>query len=331
MSSMKAIVQDAYGPPEVLSLGEIDRPVVGDDGVLIRVHAAGVDQGVWHVMAGMPYMVRLMGFGVRAPKTRVRGTEVAGVVEAVGRSVTRFAPGDEVFGIGDGTFAEYSCAREAKLAPKPANATFEQAAAVPVSGSTALQALRDIGRLRAGERVLVIGAGGGVGTFAVQLAKALGGEVTGVCSAAKAGLVRSLGADAVIDYSREDFADGPRRYDLIVDTAGNRSLSHLRRALAAKGVLAIVGGEWGNRWTGGFGRQIMRAPLLSLFVGQRLRPVVAKDRSSDLEVLRRYIEAGDVTPAVDRTYPLNEVPAAIRHLRTGDVRGKLVVTVRDLA
>ena len=328
---MKAIVQDAYGPPEVLSLGEIDRPVVGDDGVLIRVHAAGVDQGVWHVMAGMPYMVRLMGFGVRAPKTRVRGTEVAGVVEAVGRSVTRFAPGDEVFGIGDGTFAEYTCAREAKLAPKPANATFEQAAAVPVSGSTALQALRDIGRLRAGERVLVIGAGGGVGTFAVQLAKALGAEVTGVCSAAKAGLVRSLGADAVIDYSREDFADGPRRYDLIVDTAGNRSLSHLRRALAAKGVLAIVGGEWGNRWTGGFGRQILRAPLLSLFVGQRLRPVVAKERSSDLEVLRRYIEAGDVTPAVDRTYPLNEVPAAIRHLRTGDVHGKLVVTVRDLA
>ncbi len=329
MSSMKAIVQDAYGPPEVLSLGEIDRPVVGDDGVLIRVHAAGVDQGVWHVMAGMPYMVRLMGFGVRAPKTRVRGTEVAGVVEAVGRSVTRFAPGDEVFGIGDGTFAEYTCAREAKLAPKPANATFEQAAAVPVSGSTALQALRDTGRLRAGERVLVIGAGGGVGTFAVQLAKALGAEVTGVCSAAKAGLVRSLGADAVIDYSREDFADGPRRYDLIVDTAGNRSLSHLRRALAAKGVLAIVGGEWGNRWTGGFGRQILRAPLLSLFVGQRLRPVVAKERSSDLEVLRRYIEAGDVTPAVDRTYPLNEVPAAIRHLRTGDVHGKLVVTVRD--
>ena len=205
---MKAVVQDEYGPPEVLSLREIDRPVAGDDEVLIRVHAAGLEQGVWHVMAGMPYMVRLMGFGVRAPKTPVRGTEVAGVVEAVGRNVTRFAPGDEVFGVGDGTFAEYTCAREAKLAPKPANATFEQAAAVPVSGATALQALRDTGRLRAGQRVLVIGAGGGVGSFAVQLAKAFGAEVTGVCSAAKADFVRSLGADAVIDYTREDFADG---------------------------------------------------------------------------------------------------------------------------
>ena len=326
---MKAIAQDDYGPPEVLSLHEIDRPVAGDDEVVIRVHAAGLEQGVWHVMAGMPYMVRLMGFGVRAPKTPVRGTEVAGVVEAVGRNVTRFAPGDEVFGVGDGTFAEYTCAREAKLAPKPANATFEQAAAVPVSGSTALQALRDTGRLRAGQRVLVIGAGGGVGSFAVQLAKAFGAEVTGVCSAAKADFVRSLGADAVIDYTREDFADGSQRYDLIVDTAGNRSLAHLRRALAAKGALAIVGGEWGNRWTGGFGRQIVRAPVLSLFVGQRLRPVTAKEHYSDLEVLRRYIEVGDVTPAVDRIYPLSEVPAAIRHLRSGDVRGKLVVTLVD--
>ena len=243
--------------------------------------------------------------------------------------MTRFAPGDEVFGVGDGTFAEFTCAREAKLAPKPANATFEQAAAVPVSGATALQALRDTGRLRAGQRVLVIGAGGGVGSFAVQLAKAYRAQVTGVCSAAKADFVRSLGADAVIDYTREDFADGPQRYDLIVDTAGNRSLAHLRRALAAKGALAIVGGEWGNRWTGGFGRQILRAPALSLVVGQRLRPVTARDRSSDLEMLRRYIEAGDVTPAVDRIYPLSEVPAAIRHLRSGDVRGKLVITLGD--
>jgi len=326
---MKAVVQDEYGAPEVLSLREIDPPVAGDDELLIRVHAAGLDQGVWHVMAGMPYMVRLMGFGVRAPKTAVRGTEVAGVVEAAGRNVTRFAPGDEVFGVGDGTFAEFTCAREAKLAPKPANATFEQAAAVPVSGATALQALRDTGRLRAGQRVLVIGAGGGVGSFAVQLAKAFGAEVTGVCSEAKADFVTSLGADAVIDYTRDDFADSPERYDLIVDTAGNRSLADLRRALAAKGALAIVGGEWGNRWTGGFGRQILRAPALSLFVGQRLRPVMAQDRSSDLELLRRYIEAGDVTPAVDRTYPLSEVPAAIRHLRSGDVRGKLVITLGD--
>ncbi|HET8951468.1 MAG TPA: NAD(P)-dependent alcohol dehydrogenase [Solirubrobacteraceae bacterium] len=323
---MRAIVQDVYGPPEVLSLREIDRPVPGHGEVLIRVHAAGLDQGVWHVMAGMPYMVRLMGFGLRAPKTGVRGTEVAGVVEAVGRDVARFAPGDEVFGVGEGTFAEYACASEAKLAPKPSNAGFAQAAAVPVSGSTALQALRDTCRLRAGQHVLVIGAGGGVGSFAVQLAKAYGAEVTGVCSSSKADFVRSLGAGAVIDYTREDFADGQRRYDLIVDTAGSRSLAHLRRALADHGTLAIVGGEWGNRWTGGFGRQIARAPLLSLFVGQRLRPVMTKENSADLEELRRAIEAGDVTPAVDRTYPLSEVPAAIRHLRSGTVRGKLVIT-----
>ena len=305
---MRAIVQDEYGGPEVLSLREIERPVPGDGEVLVRVRAAGVDQGVWHVMAGMPLMVRLMGFGVRAPKTKVRGTEVAGVVEAAGRGVTRFAPGDEVFGVGDGTFAEFTCAREAKLAPKPANATFEQAAVVPVSGSTALQALRDTGRLRTGERVLVIGAGGGIGTFAVQLAKA-------------------LGADAVIDYAREDFSRGAQRYDLIVDTAGIRSLATLRRALTAKGTLAIVGGEGGNRWTGGFERQVLRAPLVSLFAGQRLRPVMAKERSADLDVLRGHIEAGDVKPVVDRTYPLAEAAAAIRYLRSGAVAGKLVLTV----
>jgi len=324
---MNAIVQDGYGPPEVLSLREIDRPAIGEDDVLVRVHAAGLDQGVWHLMAGMPYMVRLMGFGLRAPKTPVLGSDVAGTVEAVGRNVTRFAPGDEVFGTGVGTFAEYTLAREDKLARRPANVSFEQAAGVPVSGSTALQALRDAGRVRAGQDVLVIGAGGGVGTFAVQLAKALGARVTGVCSAAKAELVRSLGADAVIDYTREDFAKGPRRYDVIVDTAGNRSLVHLRRALASDGVLAIVGGEWGNRWTGGFGRQILRAPLLSLFVGQRLRPVMAKERSSDLDVLRGYIEAGGVTPAMDRTYPLADVPDAVRYMRSGAVRGKVVISV----
>ena len=324
---MKAIAHDAYGPPEVLALREIDRPAVGEDDVLVRVHAAGLDQGVWHLMAGMPYMVRLMGFGLRAPKTPVLGSDVAGTVEAVGRNVTRFAPGDEVFGTGVGTFAEYTLAREDKLARRPANVSFEQAAAVPVSGTTALQALRDVGRVRAGQDVLVIGAGGGVGTFAVQLAKALGARVTGVCSAAKAELVRSLGANAVIDYTREDFAESPRRYDVIVDTAGNRSLVHLRRALASDGVLAIVGGEWGNRWTGGFGRQILRAPVLSLLVGQQLRPVMAKERSSDLDVLRGYIEAGGVTPAVDRTYPLADVPDAIRYMRSGAVGGKVVISV----
>jgi NADPH:quinone reductase-like Zn-dependent oxidoreductase len=325
---MKAIVQDIYGPPEVLSMREIDRPVVGDDDVLVRVHAAGLDQGVWHVTAGMPYMVRLMGFGLRAPKRPVPGSDLAGTVEAIGRNVTRFAAGDEVFGIGVGTFAEYALAPEDKLALRPANVSFEQAAAVPVSGMTALQALRDTGRVSAGQHVLVIGAGGGVGTFAVQLAKAFGARVTGVCSEGKTELVRSLGADAVIDYTREDFSEGPQRYDVIVDTAGNRSLAHLRRALARKGALAIVGGEWGNRWTGGFGRQILRAPVLSLFVGQRLRPVTAKERSADLDVLRRHIEAGDVTPAVDRTYPLADVPNAINYLRSGAVLGKVVITLR---
>lgn len=325
---MQAIVQDVYGPPEVLSMREIERPVVGDDEVLVRVHAAGLDQGVWHVTAGMPYMVRLMGFGLRAPKSPVPGSDLAGSVEAVGGNVTRFAAGDEVFGIGVGTFAEYAVAPEDKLARRPANLSFEQAAAVPVSGSTALQALRDTGRVSAGQHVLVIGAGGGVGTFAVQLAKAFGAQVTGVCSAGKMELVRSLGADAVIDYTREDFADGPKRYDLIVDTAGNRSLTHLRRALTRKGTLAIVGGEWGNRWTGGFGRQILRAPLLSLVVGQRLRPVTTKERSADLDVLRTHIEAGDVTPAVDRTYPLADVPDALDYMRSGAVRGKVVITLR---
>jgi NADPH:quinone reductase-like Zn-dependent oxidoreductase len=325
---MKAIVQDVYGPPEMLSLREIDRPAVGDDDVLIRVHAGGLDQGVWHVMAGMPYMVRLMGFGLRAPKTPVPGSDVAGTVEAVGRNVTGFTPGEEVFGIGAGTFAEYTLAREDKLARRPANITFEQAAAVPVSGMTALQALRETGRVRPGQNVLVIGAGGGVGIFAVQLAKTFGARVTGVCSAGKAELVRSLGADDVIDYTREDFAERPQRYDVIVDTAGNRSLAQLRRALAPKGALAIVGGEWGNRWTGGFGRQILRAPVLSLFVGQRLRPVMTKERSADLDVLRGYIESGDVTPAVDRTFPLAQVPDAIRYLRSGMVRGKVIITVR---
>jgi NADPH:quinone reductase-like Zn-dependent oxidoreductase len=324
---MRAIVQDRYGPPDVLALREIAKPVVGDRDVLVRVHAAGLDQGVWHVMAGLPYMVRVMGFGLRAPKVRVRGTEVAGRVEAIGGNVTRLQPGDEVFGTCDGSFAEYVCAREDKLARKPSNLSFEQAAAVPVSGCTALHGLRDKGELRAGQRVLIVGAGGGVGTFAVQLAKSFGADVAGVCSAAKADLVRSIGADDVIDYTREDFADGRRHYDLILDTAGNRSLSHLRRALTPRGTLVIVGGEGGGRWTGGFGRQIVRAPVVSIFVGQRLRPLVSVERTEDLELLRERIEAGQVTPVIDRTYPLDEVPAAIRYMREGRVGGKVVITV----
>jgi len=327
---MKAIVQDRYGPPDVLELRDIETPAAGPDEVLVRVCAAGVDQGVWHLTTGLPYLARLMGVGFRAPKVPVRGFEVAGTVEAVGENAAGFEPGAEVFGScegGSGSFAEYACARADRLAPKPANLDFEHAAAVPVSGVTALQALRDRAEVRAGQRVLVIGAGGGVGTFSVQLAKAFGAEVTGVCSTAKQELVRSLGADEAIDYTQEDFADGRARWDVILDTAGNRSLSHLRRALAPHGTLVIVGGEGGGRWLGGFDRQVVRAPVVSLFVGQRLRPVIGAVRADDLQVLRELIEAGEVTPVVDRVYPLSEAAAAVRYLREGHARGKIVLSV----
>ncbi len=323
---MKAIVQDMYGSPDVLELREIDKPVVGGDEVLVRVHAAGVDQGVWHLTAGLPYLVRVAGVGLRAPKNPVRGVDVAGRVEAVGENVTRFGPGDEVFGTCRGSFAEYACAGADRLVPKPANLTFEQAAAVPVSGCTALQAVRDRGKVRAGQRVLIIGAGGGVGTFAVQLAKAFGAEVTGVCSTTKVELVRSIGADRVIDYTREDFADGRNRFDVILDIAGNRSLSHLRRALAPEGTLVIVGGEGGGRWLGGVDRTL-RALVLSPFARQKLGTWIATQPKEDLEALRELLEAGKVTPVVDRTFPLTEVPEAIRYLRDGRARGKVVITV----
>jgi NADPH:quinone reductase-like Zn-dependent oxidoreductase len=322
---MRAIVQDVYGSPDVLELRDIDKPAVGDDDVLVRVHAAGVDPSVWHLMTGMPYLVRIMAYGLRAPKVRVRGSDVAGHVEAVGAKVTRFRPGDEVFGICTGSFAEYACARGDKVAPKPTDLTLEQAAAVPTSAATALQGLRDKGSVQPGQKVLIIGAAGGVGTFAVQLAKAFGAHVTGVCSTAKADLVRSIGADEVIDYTREDFADGVRRYDLILDTAGNRSLSHLRRALTPRGTLVIVGGESGGRWLG-MGRQL-RALMLSPFVGQRLRMYIATVGKEDLQFLSGLIGAGKLTPVIDRTYPLAEVPDAIRYLQGGNARGKVVITV----
>jgi NADPH:quinone reductase-like Zn-dependent oxidoreductase len=324
---MKAVVQDTYGSPDVLELRDIDRPVPKHNEVLVRVHAAGVDPGVWHLMTGLPYLVRVMGFGLRTPKVRIRGQDVAGRVEAVGTNVTRFRPGEEVFGIGDGSFAEYVRARPDKLAPKPANLTFEQAAAVPISALTALQALRDKGVVQPGQTVLIIGAAGGVGSFAVQLAKAFGAEVTGVCSTTKLDLVRSIGADHVIDYTREDFTDGARHWDLIVDTAGRRSLAQLRRALTRRGTLVIVGGEGGGRWLGGFDRLILRAPILSAFVRQRLRPLISKERSEDLLVLKELIEAGKLTPVIDRTYPLSEAPEAIRHLEAGHARGKIVIRV----
>jgi NADPH:quinone reductase-like Zn-dependent oxidoreductase len=324
---MKAIVQDRYGSADVLELGDVDMPVPKDDEVLLRVHAAGVEPGVWHLMTGMPYLVRLLGYGLRRPKVRVRGRDVAGRVEAVGKDVTEFRPGDEVFGICEGSFAEYACARADKLVPKPANLTFEQAAVVPISGLTALQGVRDRGQVQPGQRVLVIGAAGGVGSFAVQLAKAFGAEVTGVCSTTKADLVRSIGADQVIDYTREDFADGTRHWDLILDTAGNRSLSQLQRALAPKGTLVLVGGEGGGRWLGGFERQLFWAPMRSPFVGQKLRSLASKERKEDLQTLRELIEAGKVTPVIDRTYPLAEAPEAIRYLAQGHPRGKVAVTV----
>jgi len=326
-AAMKAIVQDRYGSADVLELGDVDMPVPKDDEVLLRVHAAGVEPGVWHLMTGMPYLVRLLGYGLRRPKVRVRGRDVAGRVEAVGKDVTEFRPGDEVFGICEGSFAEYACARADKLVPKPANLTFEQAAVVPISALTALQGVRDRGQVQPGQRVLVIGAAGGVGSFAVQLAKAFGAEVTGVCSTTKADLVRSIGADQVIDYTREDFADGTRHWDLILDTAGNRSLSQLQRALAPKGTLVLVGGEGGGRWLGGFERQLFWAPMRSPFVGQKLRSLASKERKEDLQTLRELIEAGKVTPVIDRTYPLAEAPEAIRYLAQGHPRGKVAVTV----
>jgi NADPH:quinone reductase-like Zn-dependent oxidoreductase len=323
---MKAIVQDRYGSADVLEFRDIDDPVVGDNDMLVRVHAAGCGPDVWHLMTGLPYFVRPT-IGLRRPRVGVRGRDVAGRVQAVGANVTGFQPGDEVMGIVEGSFAELAIARPDKLVPKPARLTFEQAAAVPISGLTALQAVRDVGEVRPGQRVLVIGAAGGVGSLTVQVAKASGAQVTGVCSTSKLDLVRSIGADEVIDYTREDFADGTRRWDVIVDTAGRRPLSVLRRALSPRGTLAIVGGEGGGRWTGGFFRQVLRAPLLSLFTAQRLRPVVSKEKLEVLQALAELIEAGTVTPVVDRTYPLIQAPEAIRYLEQGHARGKVVITV----
>ena len=323
---MKAIVQDTYGSTDVLELRDIDKPEIADDEVLVRVHAAGVDRGVWHVMTGLPYPIRLAGYGLRAPKTPVPGADVAGVVEGVGNDVTRFQPGDEVFGIGKGSYAEYARAREDKLAPKPANLTFEQAAVIAISGLTALQGLRDHGKVRPGQKVLIIGASGGVGTYAVQLAKAFGAEVSGVCSTTKVDMVRSLGADHVIDYTHDDFAEGEQRYNVILDIGGNSSLSRLRRALTPKGTLVIVGGETDGRWLGGTDRQL-RALLLSLFVGQKLGTFVSRGNHEDLIALKELIETGKVTPFIDRTYPLSEVPQAIRYLEQGHARGKVVITV----
>jgi NADPH:quinone reductase-like Zn-dependent oxidoreductase len=323
---MKAIVQDVYGSSDVLQLRDISQPVPDSGEVLIRVRATGVDQGVWHLMTGQPYLIRLFGFGLTKPKVPVRGREVAGVVESIGSGVTRFQPGDEVFGVCDGSFAEYVCAKEDKVATKPSNLTFEEAAAAPISAVTALQAVRDAGQVTTGQKVLVIGAGGGVGTFAVQLAKAFGAEVTGVCSTGKVELVRSLGADHVIDYTREDFARAGLLYDVILDTAGNRPLSVLRKALTPRGTLVIVGGEAGGKLTGGFERS-MGAPLVSLFSGQKFKGLVSTENYRDLEALTTLIEAGSVKPAIGKVYALADAPAAVEYMHEGRACGKVVVKV----
>lgn len=319
---MRAIVQNGYGSADVLGIAEVDQPLVGAEEVLVRVRAAGVDRGVWHFMAGKPYAARL---GLGRPRNRVAGMDLAGTVVVVGDAVTRFKVGDEVFGAGRGSFAEYAAAKEHKLAHKPAGLSFEQAAVTAVSGITALRAVRDAGRVQAGQHVLVIGASGGVGSFAVQLAKAFGAEVTGVCTTAKVDLVRSIGADDVVDHTEADFADGDRRYDVILDIGGLSRFSRLRRALTPRGTLVVVGGEGGGKWLGA-GRPF-HAFVLSPFVSQRLTAFIAVPGHADLETLRGLIEAGQVTPVVGATYPLAEAPEAVRQLESGQARGKIAITV----
>jgi NADPH:quinone reductase-like Zn-dependent oxidoreductase len=327
-TTMTAVVQDRYGsaPEDVLRLAETEKPTLAADQVLVRVHAASVDRGTWHLMAGLPYPIRLAGFGVRRPKHANPGRSLAGTVEAIGAGVTGFAPGDEVFGSGAATFAEYAVAGTGTLAPKPVNLTFDQAATVPVSGMTALQAVRDHGRVRAGEKVLILGASGGVGSFAVQIAKSLDAEVAGVASTSKLDLVRALGAHHLLDYTHTDFADGGPRFDVILDIGGNARLRHLRRALTPHGRLVIVGGETDGRLLGGSGRQI-RATLISPFVSQTLGTFIAKENAADLTALAELIEGGNLSPAIDRIYPLAETAAAIRHMLDGQARGKLTVSV----
>ena len=320
---MRAVVQDRYGPPEVLELREIERPAVGDSEVLVRVHAASVNPQDWHLLRAKPFIVRMSGYGLRVPKKPIRGTDVAGRVEAVGGGVTRLRPGDEVLGWCEGAFAEYVSAAEGNFVPKPAGLSFESAATLAMAGCTALQGLRDAGDVQPGQEALIVGAGGGVGTFAVQIAKELGARVTGVCSTAKVELVRSLGADAAVDYNREDFTRGDRRYDLIFQLAGTASPSACRRALTPSGALVLSSGE--GRFAGI--DRIVRALASSPFVGQRLRMLRTRETTDDLVTLAGLVEAGKVTPVIDRTYPLEEVAEAITYVEEGHARGKVVITV----
>ncbi len=321
---MRAITQDRYGSADVLRLRDIEEPTPGDHEVLVRVQAAGIARGVLHVMTGEPYLMRLMGFGLLKPKNPVPGQDVAGTVIATGDGVTRFTVGDEVFGIAKGSFAEYAVAREDKLSHKPENLSFEQAAAMPISGLTALRAL-DAAGVTDGSNVLIVGASGGVGTYAVQIAVAMGATVTGVASGSKADLVTALGAQHVIDYTRDDFATGSHRYDAVVDTGGMTSVSRLRRTLVPKGTLVIVGGESGSKWSPGMGRQL-KAAAMSPIVSQRLTSIINKEHYSGLDRLAKLAATGDVAPSIERSYSLAEVPDAVRQLEAGRVRGQVVIT-----
>jgi NADPH:quinone reductase-like Zn-dependent oxidoreductase len=319
---MKAILQDRYGPPKVLELRDIDKPVVGAADVLVRVRASSVNPADWHVIRGRPFIVRLSGYGLRRPKSPGRGTDMAGVVEAVGRDVTRLRAGDEVFGWSRGAWAEYACTGADNLLPKPVNLTLEEAAAVPLAATTALQGLRDRGRLQPGQSVLVIGASGGVGTFAVQIAKALGAEVTGVCSTRNVEMVRSIGADHVIDHTREDFTRGGQRYDLVLQLAGTASPGACRHAMTPKGTLVLCSGD--GRFSGI--DRIVKATATSPFVGQRLTTWVASLNAADLATLKELVESGKVTPVIDRTFGLGETREAVRYCEKGHTRGKVVIT-----
>ena len=322
---MKAIVYTEYGPPDVLQFTEVAKPTPKDDEVLIRIRAASVNPLDWHFLRGTPYAMR-MAAGLRRPKLTRLGIDVSGQVEAVGRNVTQFQPGDAVFGACRGAFAEYVCASEKAMVLKPANVTFEQAAAVPVAAVSALQGLRDKGQLQRGQKVLINGAAGGVGTFAVQITRVFGADVTGVCSTRNVDMVRSIGANHVMDYTAEDFTRSGQRYDLIFDTVGNHSLSDCKRALTPEGTLVLVGGPNKGRWLGPL-TGMLKAVVLSRFVRQKLRPFLAHLRKDDLIVMRELLEAGKVAPVIDRTYPLSDVPDAIRYLEKGHARGKVVITM----
>ena len=324
---MKAVVHCEYGGPEVLRVETIARPACGDDQVLVRVRAASINPLDWHYMRGTPYIGRLAGMGLRKPKSTRLGADVAGRVEAVGGKVTQFKPGDDVFGSAQGTLAEYACASEQRLVAKPDNLTFPQAASVPIAAVTALQALRDSAKVQSGQRVLINGASGGVGTFAVQIAKSLGAHVTGVCSTRNVEMVKSIGADEVIDYTKSDFTAGAQRYDAIVDMVGNQSLSASRRVLNPNGIYVMVGGPKGV-WVAPMDR-MLGAKVTSWFVSQKMGMMLAQLNKKDLGVLRDLLQSGKVKPVIDRTYPLAQVPEAITYLEAGHARGKVVIAVGE--